>query len=82
MKFVRRQMSVAKLITLFYENKTALVLSIFNEVADEAFANLDEVINYNLSFSEKLIQIFEYKYKSTKDFSTDFVADFYHPRGG
>lgn len=63
----------------FYENKTALVLFIFNEVMDEAFAVYEEVVNSDLTFSEKLIQIFGYKYKKTKDFSMEFVADFYHP---
>jgi Transcriptional regulator len=63
----------------FYENKTALVAAIFNEVMNDAFAKYDGIVSSDLSFSEKLVQIFEYKFQNTKDFSMEFVADFYHP---
>jgi AcrR family transcriptional regulator len=66
----------------FYENKTALVLYIFNEVMDEAFGIYEEIIESELTFSGKLERIFEYKSKNAEDLSMEFVADFYNPEAG
>lgn len=66
----------------FYENKTALVLYIFNEVMDEAFKIYEGIVDSDLTFSEKIEKLFEYKFKNSADFSMEFVADFYNPEAG
>lgn len=66
----------------FYENKTALVIFIFNSEVERGYKVYEEIINSNLTFSEKITQLFEYKYKNTRDFSMEFVQDFFHPESG
>jgi len=66
----------------FYENKNALVMYIFSKVTEEAFAIYEGIVASDLTFSEKLQDIFEFKYKNTDEFSMEFVADFYNPDSG
>lgn len=66
----------------FYENKTDLVMYIFNEEMEAGFRIYEEIVNSGLSFSDKIQGLFEYKYRNTKDFSMELVADFFHPDGG
>ncbi|MDP4241025.1 MAG: TetR/AcrR family transcriptional regulator [Bacteroidota bacterium] len=66
----------------FYENKTALVIYIFNEVMEEAFTLYEDIINCDAPFSEKIEKIFAYKYEIGETISMEFVADFYNPEAG
>jgi AcrR family transcriptional regulator len=63
----------------FYENKTALVVYTFNEVMNEAFAIYEGIIGGDATFSEKIEQIFAYKYEIGETISMEFIKDFYNP---
>jgi AcrR family transcriptional regulator len=66
----------------FYENKTALVIYIFNKAMDEAFEIYEKIIKSDLTFSEKMSKIFSYKYEASENISMEFIRDFYHPDAG
>ena len=66
----------------FYENKNALVIFIYNKVVDEAYGIYEGVVESDLSFSEKLEKIFNYKLEFTKNISIEFISDFYNPDAG
>lgn len=62
-----------------YENKTALVLYILKEMSDEAFVETRRIIDGEGSFAQKLEKMLALKFERSKDFSMEFVADFYNP---
>ena len=66
----------------FYENKNALVIYLYKKVVDEAYEIYEGVVESNMSFSEKLEKIFNYKLEFTKNISMEFIADFYNPDAG
>jgi len=66
----------------FYENKNALVIYIYKKVVDEAYGIYEGVVESDLSFSEKLEKIFNYKLEFTKNISMEFISDFYNPDAG
>ena len=66
----------------FYENKNALVIYLYNKVVDEAYDIYEGVVESDLSFSEKLEKIFNYKLEFTKNVSMEFISDFYNPDSG
>jgi len=66
----------------FYENKNALVIYTYNKVVDEAYGIYEGVMESDLSFSEKLEKIFNYKLEFTKNISMEFISDFYNPDAG
>ena len=66
----------------FYENKNALVIYIYKKVVDEAYGIYEGVVESDLSFSEKLEKIFNYKLEFTKNISMEFITDFYNPDAG
>jgi len=62
-----------------YENKTALVLYILKEMSDAAFEETRKIIEGEGSFALKLEKMLELKLEGSKEFSMEFVADFYNP---
>ena len=66
----------------FYENKNALVIYLYKKVVDEAYEIYEGVVESDLSFSEKLEKIFNYKLEFTKNISMEFISDFYNPGEG
>lgn len=66
----------------FYENKTALVVYIFNEVVNEGFEISESIIDSDLAFSEKMEKMFAYKFEVAKSISMEFITDFYNPEAG
>jgi len=66
----------------FYENKNALVIYLYKKVVDEAYGIYEGVVESDLSFSEKLEKIFNYKLEFTKNISMEFITDFYNPDAG
>lgn len=66
----------------FYENKNALILYLYNKEIEDTYVIYDGIIESDLSFSEKLEKIFNYKFESTKNISMEFIADFYNPDAG
>ena len=63
----------------FYENKTALVLFLLKEMTEEAFGTTRKIIAGEDSFTEKLEKMLQLKFEGSKDFSMEFIADFYNP---
>ena len=63
----------------FYENKSALVLYILKELSDEAFIDTHKIIDGEGNFSEKLEKMLTLKFERSRDFSMEFVTDFYNP---
>lgn len=63
----------------FYDNKTALVIYLLKELTDEMLFDYRKVIESGLSFPLKMSKLLDLKYESTKKFSMEFVADFFHP---
>jgi AcrR family transcriptional regulator len=63
----------------FYENKSALVLYLLQQMTDEQLLAYNEIIESNHSFSEKMESLLKLKYESSNQFSMEFVADFFHP---
>ena len=63
----------------FYENKSALVLFILKEMSDKAFADTHNITDGEGNFAEKLEKMLAMKFERSKDFSMEFMADFYNP---
>ncbi len=63
----------------FYENKTALVLFIFNEVMDQSFSIYEEIVGSDFTFSEKMEKMFAFKFEAVKNISMEFITDLYNP---
>lgn len=63
----------------FYENKSALVIYLLQQMTDEMMLAYNEIIESNRSFSEKMESLLMLKYESSNRFSMEFVADFFHP---
>lgn len=63
----------------FYENKSALVIFLLEQIIEEMMTEYKRIINSELPFSEKIEQMLTLKYESSKSFSMEFVDDFFHP---
>lgn len=63
----------------FYENKTALVLFILNEILSGTILKFKSVVNGNGTFAEKMEKSLELKYQFSKTISMEFVSDFFDP---
>lgn len=63
----------------YFGNKNDLVLIIFHEMMDNAFAIYKEIVESKLSFADKLEKMFSYKYANAEKISMEFISDFYNP---
>lgn len=63
----------------FYENKSALVIFLLEQIIEEMMTEYKRIINAELPFSVKIEQMLTLKYESSKSFSMEFVDDFFHP---
>ena len=63
----------------FYENKSALVIYILQQMTDEMMIAYKEIIESNSSFSLKMEKLLLLKYESSRQFTMEFVSDFFHP---
>jgi AcrR family transcriptional regulator len=63
----------------FFENKSALVISLMEEMTDEAFIESKKIIDGEGTFAEKIEKSLNLKLERNKDMSIEFVADFYNP---
>ncbi len=64
----------------YYANKIALVLSILENLTNDMFLSYEKLVHDETkSFSEKLSEMLLQKYEANKQFSMEFVNDFYHP---
>lgn len=63
----------------YYENKNALVIALMKMMTDSIFRESEAIIAKEIPFAEKLKQLLVLKYASNKDFSMEFITDFFHP---
>jgi len=64
----------------YFQNKNDLVLSMLTKLFDEAFSVYQGIIDKEISFAEKIKELFAYKFKMVETSLTmEFVKDFYHP---
>lgn len=63
----------------FYENKSALVIFLLQQLTEEKMAEYEAIINDELTFSEKMERMLALKYESSNSFSMEFIDDFFHP---
>lgn len=63
----------------FYENKTALVLFILNQISSGTILMFKSVVSGGGTFAEKMEQSLELKYQFSKTITMEFVADFFDP---
>lgn len=62
----------------FYPNKLVLAKAVFDMVIDNAILEFRELINQNISPSEKMRRMLQMKLEGTNDISKEFVMDFYN----
>lgn len=64
----------------YYSNKNALVIAILEAMTNEMFDLFEQLVNdTSKSFSEQITAMTQMKYNISKEFSMEFVSDFYHP---
>lgn len=63
----------------YYANKSALVISILDKLNSEMMLLYKQIIDSEKSFSQKMNEIMALKFDLNKDFSMEFVADFFNP---
>jgi len=63
----------------FYSNKNDLIIYLHNKMSDETYVIYEEIIESELTFSEKLEKLFSYKLEATKNLSMEFIDDLYNP---
>ncbi len=63
----------------FYENKSALVIFLLQQMTDAKITEYKDIINENSTFSDKLEKMLALKYASSNSFSMEFIDDFIHP---
>jgi len=67
----------------YFENKNALILNILEKMTSEMLRSYNDLINNeSLSFSEKIKELLRMKFEANKDFSMEFISDFFHPDAG
>lgn len=63
----------------YYANKSALVISLLDKLTSEMMLIYNNIINSDKSFSQKMHEMLVLKFERNKDFSMEFVADFFNP---
>ena len=63
----------------YYANKSALVISILDTLTSEMMLIYNNIIDSDKSFSQKMHEMLVLKFEKNKDFSMEFVADFFNP---
>ncbi len=63
----------------YYSNKNALVIEIMRIITDKLLTESELITVKDISFSEKIKQLLEIKYAANREFSMEFVTDFFHP---
>ena len=63
----------------FYENKSALVIYLLQQMTGEMMAEYNRIVAGKDSFSQKMEKLLSLKYESSNQFSMEFVSDFFHP---
>lgn len=64
----------------YYANKAALVIAMLDTMTSTMFARYESLIDDpTKNFSEKMKEMLAMKFEMNKEFSMEFVADFFHP---
>jgi AcrR family transcriptional regulator len=66
----------------FYENKTALVVFILNEIIENIKSVNYKIIDADIPFAEKMEKMLALKLKMSESLSLEFISDFYNPDAG
>ena len=66
----------------YFPNKIEVVKTIWHEMLDEGYRRLDEIDAMEISFSEKLQMIIEYKMKVMSQWSPEFIEEVVHADPG
>lgn len=66
----------------YYSNKNALVMYILGNIMDQGIRKYETVVEGEGSFTEKLIQMIDFKYEFSKTITKEFVADFFDLESG
>ncbi|OQX98966.1 MAG: hypothetical protein B6I20_10440 [Bacteroidetes bacterium 4572_117] len=61
----------------FFTNKIELAKTILDIVYKESLTEFDQLIHSNISFTEKIKELFIMKLEGTKDISIEFITDIY-----
>lgn len=63
----------------YFSNKNALVIEIMKIMTDKLFDASRAITVKDISFADKIKELLELKYAANKEFSIEFVSDFFHP---
>lgn len=64
----------------YFPNKPALVIALLEKMTNEMLEIYDRLIDDETkTFSEKMTEMLSIKFQMNKDFSMEFVSDFFHP---
>ncbi|MCD6112608.1 MAG: TetR/AcrR family transcriptional regulator [Bacteroidales bacterium] len=61
----------------FFPNKIELAKNILKDIVDDAIIKSDKIVNSNLLFQEKVIELINLKLQGVKDISIEFITDIY-----
>jgi len=75
----RKSQVSRKTFYTYYANKSALVIAIMEQKSNAIFELYDQINAKDITFADKLRELLELKYASNKDFSMEFISDFFHP---
>ncbi len=63
----------------YYANKSALVIAIMEQKSNVIFEMYEQINSRDITFAEKLRELLELKFAFNKDYSIEFISDFFHP---
>lgn len=63
----------------YYANKSALVIAIMEQKSSTIFELYEQINAKDITFADKLRELLELKYSINKDYSIEFISDFFHP---
>ncbi len=61
-----------------FKNKNDLILYILTEIFERGFLEVDRIYAENISFEEKMIQLFTWKQNFIKEWGDKFILDYMH----
>ncbi|MDO9152506.1 MAG: TetR/AcrR family transcriptional regulator [Paludibacter sp.] len=63
----------------YFDNKSALVIFILTDMTNEMLSAYSELMESEIPFSAKIEKLIAQKLEMSKNFSMEFVADFFNP---
>jgi len=75
----RKSQVSRKTFYTYYANKSALVIAIMEQKSNVIFEMYEQINSRDITFAEKLKELLELKFAYNKDYSMEFISDFFHP---